>query len=298
MNKSKDSVWSNEPPAPKFATAIVGPNPLLRESLSRFLEGSNFEIVSLWATMDELINSEEPIDQNVLAIIDVCNQPDEVFQHIEKFLWRHPLARIVVLAKQATPSKVAEALRSGAHGYLATVATRSDFIKSLELVMSGQTIIPSEAVFYEANGAGAYGARTASPLAAAAKPAEPIQIPQFSDRELYILKCLTEGFSNKLIARECDIAEGTAKVHVKAILRKLKVSNRTQAAIWAYSNQHDLWPAVSADAGADVQPAPVQNGRCAVKPITRHPAGAVAMDRGAHLDRPGIEPIAANSVHA
>ena len=61
--------------------------------------------------------------------------------------------------------------------------------------------------------------------------------PQLSTREKLILRCLIEGDSNKCIARKIDIAEATVKVHVKAILRKIRVQNRTQAAIWAMNNE-------------------------------------------------------------
>src|SRR5258708_4202731 len=60
--------------------------------------------------------------------------------------------------------------------------------------------------------------------------------PQLSTREKSILRCLIEGDSNKSIARKIDIAEATVKVHVKAILRKIRVHNRTQAAIWGMNN--------------------------------------------------------------
>lgn len=53
-----------------------------------------------------------------------------------------------------------------------------------------------------------------------------------SDRETQILQCLVEGCANKMIARRLDIAEATVKVHIKGLLRKINVSNRTQAAIW------------------------------------------------------------------
>ena len=60
--------------------------------------------------------------------------------------------------------------------------------------------------------------------------------PQLSPRENLILRCLIAGDSNKCIARKIDIAQGTVKVHVKAILRKIRVQNRTQAAIWGMNN--------------------------------------------------------------
>ena len=57
-----------------------------------------------------------------------------------------------------------------------------------------------------------------------------------SSKEESILNWLTRGASNKMIARELDIAEATVKVHVKAILRKTRVQNRTQAAMWAVAH--------------------------------------------------------------
>lgn len=59
---------------------------------------------------------------------------------------------------------------------------------------------------------------------------------ELSERERQILRALSDGSPNKVIARQCAITEATVKVHLKAILRKLRVANRTQAAIWAYQN--------------------------------------------------------------
>ena len=59
-----------------------------------------------------------------------------------------------------------------------------------------------------------------------------------------ILRCIIEGNSNKCIARKIDIAEATVKVHVKAILRKIRVQNRTQAAIWGINNGSHTQPEI------------------------------------------------------
>ncbi|HYX47122.1 MAG TPA: response regulator transcription factor, partial [Sphingomicrobium sp.] len=57
--------------------------------------------------------------------------------------------------------------------------------------------------------------------------------PPLSKREYQVVQCLAGGLSNKVIARELNIKEGTVKVHVKGLLRKIRASNRTQLAIWA-----------------------------------------------------------------
>jgi two-component system, NarL family, nitrate/nitrite response regulator NarL len=62
--------------------------------------------------------------------------------------------------------------------------------------------------------------------------------PRLSEREAQILDGLVRGHANKVIARSCDITEATVKVHMKSILRKIQVANRTQAAVWALENGH------------------------------------------------------------
>jgi DNA-binding CsgD family transcriptional regulator len=61
--------------------------------------------------------------------------------------------------------------------------------------------------------------------------------PRLSARQRLILRCLINGDANKTIARKIHVTEATVKVHVKAILRKIRVNNRTQAAIWAMNNR-------------------------------------------------------------
>jgi two-component system nitrate/nitrite response regulator NarL len=64
--------------------------------------------------------------------------------------------------------------------------------------------------------------------------------PGLSEREAQILNGLVKGHANKVIARSCDITEATVKVHMKSILRKIQVANRTQAAVWALEHGHSL----------------------------------------------------------
>jgi two-component system nitrate/nitrite response regulator NarL len=79
------------------------------------------------------------------------------------------------------------------------------------------------------NGAATTNAGNASAMACATSPHE----PALSGRETQVLDGLTKGHANKVIARTCEISEATVKVHMKSILRKIRVANRTQAAIWA-----------------------------------------------------------------
>jgi two-component system nitrate/nitrite response regulator NarL len=66
--------------------------------------------------------------------------------------------------------------------------------------------------------------------------------PRLSEREAQILNGLMQGHANKVIARSCEITEATVKVHMKSILRKIQVANRTQAAVWALEHGHSVYP--------------------------------------------------------
>ena len=242
-------------------TAIVGPNPLMCESLSRTLQDSAFEIVGTASHIDELnepILKLLPAQPTALLIIDARDRPADAIDQIELFRRSCPEGRIVVLANRCEPGDVTSVFRSGANAYFSTIATCDDFIKSLELVMQGQTILPSEGMSHLHNyePSPSDGAQTTARVAKrrsannAPQTVGTTEAPGLSKQERHILRCLAEGSANKVIARDCKIAEGTVKVHVKAILRKIKVQNRTQAAIWALNNRSLVWAAGSGPSSA------------------------------------------------
>ena len=110
------------------------------------------------------------------------------------------------------------------------------FIKSIELVAMGETVFPPAFLSFALDSKTDLGRKATQPdesERAVFVTTEDTVASQLSPREKSILRCLIEGDSNKSIARKIDIAEATVKVHVKAILRKVRVQNRTQAAIWA-----------------------------------------------------------------
>ena len=106
-------------------------------------------------------------------------------------------------------------------------------ILALELVVLGERFIPEE-VGLALLKAQPRGDDVGFGGSAAAVPAnDGLGGKSLSGREAQILHLITQGAANKVIARDLGLAEATVKVHVKAILRKVKVSNRTQAAMWA-----------------------------------------------------------------
>jgi DNA-binding NarL/FixJ family response regulator len=229
-----------------FATILVGKSVLLREGLARILRSANFRILASVSYADDLLAGKLPLHQPLFLIVHTGSDFDATLEQIEFFKDRHPDGRIAIVADHYQLAELVSAFRAGAKGYFVDVMTCDVFAKSLELVMMGETIFPPAFLSFVLGAETDHFGEAASPeenSRAILLTAEDPIAPRLSPREKLILRCLTEGDSNKCIARKIDIAEATVKVHVKAILRKIRVQNRTQAAIWGMSNGSLTQPA-------------------------------------------------------
>jgi two-component system, NarL family, nitrate/nitrite response regulator NarL len=250
-----------------FATVLVGPNALTREGLARILRAAGFRIVASAPCINGAFLSALSHDQIVLLVLDAGSALPAAIPQIEAFKEHCPDGRVAVLANDHQLVDIVSAYRAGANSYFVNLADATSFVKSLELVMLGETLVPPEILplilGHESSGdddAHAHNGETAPSIVVGPNNGG---VPQLSAREECILRCLTEGDSNKTIARKINIAEATVKVHIKAILRKIRVHNRTQAAIWAVSH------------GAPVGAAP---GIAAVEPIEEERNGELALN--------------------
>jgi len=129
---------------------------------------------------------------------------------------------IVILTTSRVETDVIASLQCGAQGYLLKDMEPDDLIRSLNDIVAGQTVVANELTMV---------------LAKAVRGDEPKKsesaMDQLTPREQEILCLLAEGQSNKVIARNLGISDGTVKLHVKAILRKLSVHSRVEAAVIA-----------------------------------------------------------------
>lgn len=218
---------------------LIGRSILLREGLARILCSETFRIVASVSCADDLLPSKAKLPQPLFLIVHTGNDFDPVLEQIELLRDRHPGERIAVVSDHYRLNELVSAFRAGASGYLVDVTTCDVFVKSVELLTMGEVIFPPAFLSYMLDTGGNHQAETAT----SDKSGEAILVltedtvaPHLSPREKSILRCLIDGDSNKCIARKIDIAEATVKVHVKAILRKIRVQNRTQAAIWGINN--------------------------------------------------------------
>jgi DNA-binding NarL/FixJ family response regulator len=225
-----------------LATVLVGQNALLREGLARILGAADFRIIGSEARVQDVKQTSR--HQSLLLIIDVGDDPHAAVAEIELFKEQHPSGRVAVLADHYPLFDMVSAFAAGANLYFANSVRCDAFIKALELIMLGETILPPQLFDLISN---EQEREKALPICQSvrgdASQGTPMDnTPRLSAREKSILRCVVDGDSNKVIARKIDITEATVKVHVKAILRKIRVHNRTQAAIWAMNNGVSLWP--------------------------------------------------------
>ncbi|WP_353186629.1 response regulator transcription factor [Bosea sp. (in: a-proteobacteria)] len=233
-----------------FGIAILGKYSLMREGISRILQEQKFRVLTSGTSVEEL-RGKVRTQRLLFLIVHTSDDFSLVAAEIERVRGEYPEAHVAVVAEHYAVAEPGLAFRAGAAGYLVNAISCDAFIKCIELLMLGEAVFPpafpapepvagkrrrtarGAAVPHQEQGAAA----CASPESAAA--------PLLSPRETAILRCLIEGDSNKFIARKIDIAEATVKAHIKAILRKIRVQNRTQAAIWGINNAVLLLPANS-----------------------------------------------------
>ena len=143
-----------------------------------------------------------------------------------------PQARVLMLTVSEDERDLAAALRNGARGYLLKTVDSDVLASAILRTLHGESVVSPEMTgkLLDAFRAIPSGA---PPAAAAAAAAEPDAIAGLSPREREILAHIELGASNKEIARALDIAETTVKIHVQHILRKLGLSSRVQAAVFA-----------------------------------------------------------------
>jgi two-component system nitrate/nitrite response regulator NarL len=204
---------------------IVDENPLFREGLKSILCSDSSKIVTEASSFRSACNMLQEDSGRVDFLLGDPG-PDMVseFDAVRAIARQSPNVKIVILTDQLTPPRLAMAFESGASGILSKKISAEALHQSLHLVLLGEQNHLVDILHTPTP--------VPPPRPDVPDPAAEI-LASLSGRENQILGCLVHGLPNKLIARELKMAEATVKVHLKAVLRKLKAQNRTQAAIWA-----------------------------------------------------------------
>jgi len=204
---------------------LIDDHTLFRSGLETLLERHGIEVIAAVGDGREGIQKAKELAPEII-LLDM-RMPDmnglEVLHALRKEALDMP---IVMLTTSNEEEDLVECLRSGAQGYLLKDMEPTELVTALRESVAGKTVVAPEL-------AGVL-ARVVMQGDTQPEPHEAsTPFSELTPREMEILCLLSEGQSNKVIARNLGISDGTVKLHVKAILRKLNVHSRVEAAVMA-----------------------------------------------------------------
>lgn len=197
---------------------IVDDHDVVREGLQTFLsEESDFKVIGEAANGLEAVKQAAALRPDVILMDLLMPQMDGV-QATRRIREVSPASQVLVLTSYADSQHVRDAIQAGAIGYILKDVLKADLMRAIRNAAQGQPTLHPEAQRHLIQHV------TTPPL--------PL-IEQLTIRELDVLRLVARGRSNKEIAGELHLTEGTVKGYVSAILGKLGVADRTQAALFA-----------------------------------------------------------------
>ncbi len=204
---------------------VVDDHPLILEALKQVLRDLEPDIEVL-----EARDARQALDQAAkhpelaLVLLDLALPGKHGFELLSELRRDSPELSVVVLSATEDRDTVMRAINEGAMGFIPKTSKTEVLIAALRLVFSGGVYLPPSA----------FSAQGGTLISDARVPAAATRSPRdagLTERQAQVLALLVQGKSNKLICRALDLAEGTVKIHVTAILRALHVSNRTEAVV-------------------------------------------------------------------
>jgi two-component system nitrate/nitrite response regulator NarL len=209
---------TNERPA---RVVVIDDHPLFRKGVADLIAMTeSLELVGEAADGESGIRVAESTQPD-LVLLDLNMKGLDGIATLRRLRERGLDARVVMLTVSDSEEDVVAALRAGADGYLLKDMEPEDILAQLEHATHGRLVISARLTELIARA-----------LREEPRPAD-VDEAGLTPREQDILALLEKGYSNKLIARDLDLSVGTVKVHVKHILKKLKLKTRVEAAVWA-----------------------------------------------------------------
>lgn len=211
---------------------LIDDHALVRKGLEALLQSRGTEIAGSVGSGKEGIDQAKEVKPDII-LLDI-NMPEmnglETLQHLRKEGIDIP---VLMLTMSREEKDLEGALRAGAQGYLLKDMDPEELVPALNDALQGKNVVAKELI----------GSLTRIVQGKSETSAEPDEaahaLSELTPRETEILGHIAEGKSNKVIARELDISDGTVKLHVKSILRKLGMHSRVEAAVLAVQNGLD-----------------------------------------------------------
>ena len=205
---------------------LIDDHALVRKGIEELLQSRGIQVVASVSSGEEGVRRAREISSDII-LLDVKMPRMTGIETLKQLRASGVSTPVVMLTMSREDADLGAALRGGAQGYLLKDMESEELVPALEAVLRGDNVVAREMVGTLAHlvrsdtGKEGRTQRPAAPFAA------------LTPRELEILEHLARGFSNKMIANALAITDGTVKLHVKAILRKLGLRSRVEAAVSA-----------------------------------------------------------------
>ena len=198
---------------------IVDDHPILREGMCALLQQDGTDTVVLQAGSAaealELINEHADLD---VIVLDLMLPGMGGLQALTEFARIRPELPVIMVSSSEDPRDAHSAFAQGALGYVPKSSSRYVLLSAIKLVLNGDLYVPK--LFVE---------RGSEPGATTSTPQGEFSL-SLTERQIEVLRLISDGWPNKTIATELGLSEKTVKAHITAIFRALRVVNRTQAA--------------------------------------------------------------------
>ncbi len=198
---------------------VADDHQVVRLGLKNVLKDTDFEVTAEATTGEEVLRkvSESMPD---LVLLDVRMPGGDGLHVLGRLKLDHPNLPVVLFSTYDNPTYVARAVALGASGYVLKSDTRERLLEALRMAIRGESAWTREEL------------RRVTGALATPRVVSDVEVP-LTQRESEVLRQLANGLTNKEIALALGISYETVKEHVQHILRKIGVSDRTQAAVWA-----------------------------------------------------------------
>jgi DNA-binding NarL/FixJ family response regulator len=206
---------------------IVDDHVLIREALRGVLRELKGEATAVIEALDagHAVRQLEQHPDVELILLDLALPDRDGFDLLLELGRRYATIPVVVLSAHHDRDRVMKALDLGALGFIPKSASREVMLSAFNLIFSGGIYVPAEILPHHA--------RSVAEAAVPGRPGMQIAELGLTKRQLEVLALMAQGKSNKAICRILDLAEPTVKIHVSAILKALKATNRTEAVVAA-----------------------------------------------------------------
>jgi len=201
---------------------LIDDHTLFRLGLKNLLERSGIDVIAAASTGQEGLDTVHDAKPDVI-LLDMRMPDMDGLEVLKKLRSAGVTVPISMLTTSAEERDLVESLRSGAQGYLLKDMAPEELVAALHNIVNGETVVAPQLA----------GTLARALQGKSALPEKKTPLSALTPREREIIEHLAFGQSNKVIARELGITDGTVKLHVKAILRKLEISSRVEAAVIA-----------------------------------------------------------------